>query len=246
MSEKNKILLEIDYREREIIEIFKNRNVQSSSLSINYTVNNLIIGDFIFKKEDGSIFYIIERKSIKDLCSSIMDGRFREQKQRLLDSTCDSSKIIYILEGSKKSGTVGIGKLPKSTIDSAIMNLSFKHDYKIIQSDSLEDTVEQLCLLYKKLNTNELTIKTTTLNPIKKADKINSFINQLCVIQGVSLNIASKINKQYNNMAELINKYQAIDEDKRLLLLSDIMVTDKRKLGKVLSLKIYKELFGKN
>jgi ERCC4-type nuclease len=238
MSEKNKILLEIDYREREIVDILK-----SKTTDINYSVNNLQIGDFVLKDDNGSIFYIIERKSIKDLCSSITDGRFREQKQRLLDSTNDSSKIVYILEGTKKSGTVGIGKLPMSTIDSAIMNLSFKHNYKVIFSDSVENTLDQVLLLSKKISTDELSTLTSTFNPVKKVDKLNIFINQLCVIQGVSLNIANKIYEKYKSMYELTNAYHVIESTDRPLLLADIMVTDKRKLGKALSTKIYNGIY---
>jgi len=45
-------------------------------------VKNLDIGDIIIY--NGSYKLIIERKTINDLVSSIKDGRYREQKMRLL------------------------------------------------------------------------------------------------------------------------------------------------------------------
>lgn len=231
------ILLEIDYREREIIELLELLKV-SGTIKLNYSVNNLHIGDFVFRDPEdpgNSIFYIIERKSIQDLCSSITDGRFREQKARLLDSTNDSSKIVYILEGNVKSGN-----LPQNTIDSAIMNLSFKHNYKVIFSESTQDTLTKLLLLYKKITENTDEFSKTLLNPIKKADKVNIFTSQLCIIGGVSLNIANKINEKYDSMVNLIDAFKESDA----LLLSDITITDKRKLGKALSTKIYNGIFG--
>ena len=45
-------------------------------------------------------FYLIERKCINDLSISIIDGRFRDQKSRLIES---NANVIYIIEGSVKS-----------------------------------------------------------------------------------------------------------------------------------------------
>ena len=44
------------------------------------------------------IFIVIERKSVKDLCSSIVDGRMSEQRNRLIESIQDTNKIIYIIK----------------------------------------------------------------------------------------------------------------------------------------------------
>ena len=44
---------------------------------------NLLIGDYIFKHND-ELITIIERKTIEDFAASINDGRYREQKERLI------------------------------------------------------------------------------------------------------------------------------------------------------------------
>lgn len=231
--------LEIDYRERDIIELIKDKK------EVNQIVCNLIIGDFIIKNQDNEILYAIERKSVKDLCASIIDGRFREQKDRLLQSIQDPAKIIYIIEG-KKDTSQGI---TKNTINSSILNLIFKHQYKVIFSESKQDTVDIILSLCKKIINNELVMSINTLQPlkfIKKSKSLNDniFINMLSAIPGVSINIAIKIKEKYNNMHYLINEYNNCDsKDYSYKMLSSIVITSKRKLGDVLSKKIYDALY---
>jgi len=233
------INLEIDYRERDIIELIKNEK------DVNQKVCNLIIGDFIIKNQAEDILYAIERKSVKDLCASIIDGRFREQKERLIESMQDPAKIIYIIEG-KKDASQGI---TKNTINSSILNLVFKHQYKVIFSDSKQDTVDIILSLCKKIIKNELVISINTLQPlkfIKKSKSLNDniFINMLTAIPGVSINIAIKIKEKYNNMHNLIIEYNKCDNCiLKEKMLSNIDMT-KRKLGNVLSKKIYEALYN--
>jgi ERCC4-type nuclease len=241
---KDDLILEIDYRERDIIERL---NLKDQSIQpFNFVICNLPIGDFILRQKD-IIVYIIERKSITDLVASIKDSRFREQKDRLLDSMGgESDKIVYLLEGNKRSGLTERSKLSKNTLDSAIMNLIFKHKYKVLPSLDLDDTVEQLLLLYKKINTNDMTVilnKSSNLLLKKSEGKSsNVLVNQLCSIPGVSVNVAKKIieEKKLENISDLINILKL-----NCNTLSEIKVSEKRKLGKVLEKKIYESLCGK-
>lgn len=265
MNTELTLVLEIDYREAEIISLFnpelqiKVSDTIYENNGVYYKICNLHIGDFIFKKyqnksknkikqttedeitneKEESICFIIERKTFKDLCSSIKDCRFREQKDRLSKSNCN---IIYILEGDKN--VPKIYKTPVSTINSAIQNLLFKHKFNVITSQDPNDTMNNLCLLYNKLLND--TFNSSQVNPIiiKKADTLNNnvFINQLCVIPGISLNIAQKIKEKYPSMNDLI--VQFTNNVPGELMLSEIQITEKRKLGKILSKKIYQAFFN--
>jgi ERCC4-type nuclease len=229
------ILLEIDYRERDIIQKFGE--------DIPFANKNLIIGDFIFRNDTDEIMLIVERKTIKDLCASIIDSRFREQKERLLESVKDPSKIVYILEGSKRIN--GKGTLSKTIMDSAIQNLIFKHQFKVLFSESLDDTVDQIKMLYKKLTETSFDLKFAPPQTlVKKSSKIidNIYINQLSVIPGISLTIANKISEHYPSLFELVKAYMLSDSPESLL--SEIKINEKRKLGKVLSKKIYECLIA--
>lgn len=235
--------LEIDYREIGIIELFKNT-------TINYTVCNLIIGDFIIKNELGEILFIIERKSFKDLAASILDNRLAEQRSRLLESIQDPNKIIYIIEGIKNEGIIH-GKTidtSKKSINSCILNLIFKHQYKVIFTNSKQDTVDNIILLHNKIQKDELIVPSASkIHVIKKSNKINNniFINMISIIPGVSESIAVKIHEKYNTLNDLILAYNLIvNEIDKKKMLSDIMVNTNRKLGNVLSEKIYNSIFN--
>lgn len=276
---KKNIILDIDYREKCIINILKNRGVFENQYNddnngFHFNIKNLIIGDFIFKEicqkgtQEIDIFhmehtdsqtetqetqetqlddvhYIVERKTVNDLCSSIKDGRFLEQKNRLIDTIDDPSKIIYIIEGDKNKISP-MHNIPKSTFDSAVQNLIFKHKYKVIFTDTPEETVENIILLYKKLSNNDIESKGTFIKPVKKINKLTEqvFINMLCAIPGVSIKTAKTISYKYKNMNELIQAYNVeSDYSLKCSLLSDISLCEKRKIGISLSTRIYKSLF---
>jgi len=79
----------IDYRERNLLELFPN------AIKENLDVGDvkIVLNDYIF---------VIERKTITDLLSSIKYGRYKEQKIRVLSYVKDNyekRKFFYILEG---------------------------------------------------------------------------------------------------------------------------------------------------
>jgi crossover junction endonuclease MUS81 len=239
----SEIILEIDYRESAIIKHF-----EYNKPAIPYKISNLPVGDFIFKiPNEESIIYIIERKTILDLASSITDGRFREQKQRLLDSIGAPDKIIYVLEGNKNLKKYG--SISKSIIDSSILNLIFKHQYKVIHTLSDLETYDTLISLYSKLSSKDFgNINSTQVKLIKKSDNTsnNIFMHMLSTIPGVSTTIAGKIALKYNTLPELIKEYDTLhDTNQKEQLLCNIQI-NKRKLGNALSKKIYTSLFNNN
>ena len=86
----------IDSREKKIIDTLNN-------LETKYTVETLDIGDIIIRNNNQNII-IFERKTYKDMLSSLKDGRYKEQKVRLVNELNNKRcvKIFYILEGLKK------------------------------------------------------------------------------------------------------------------------------------------------
>lgn len=244
---KTNILLEIDYREHDIIELFKQVK------DINYKVRNLIIGDFIIKNENGDILFVIERKSIKDLCASILDGRMGEQRSRLLESIQDPNKIVYVIEGKKSEAFIhgSSPNITKKSINSSVLNLIFKHSYRVIFTESKQDTVDNLLLLCTKIKESKLELNTNTnvIKIIKKSDKINDniFINMLSVIPGISAKIAIKIHEKYDTLNLLLLAYNNLpSENDKKKMLSEILVSTNRKVGKATSEKIYYSLFKKS
>ena len=170
--------------------------------------------------------------------SSIIDGRFRQQKKRLIDSICDPKKILYIIEGNKN--------VKKSQIvNGAIINMLYKHDFKLLFSKSPEQTLTFLSIIYKKLQNGDISLNanleiqneeenggqngeqnggqneiktqdlvTSPIRLISKGDSIKNKLFQclLTVIPGISITIANRIVEIYPTLKSLMDKYRELDD----------------------------------
>ncbi len=58
---------------------------------------NLTLGDFMWVYKNKVLNFIMERKKADDLASSIIDGRYKDQKYRL--KNCGISNVYYVYEG---------------------------------------------------------------------------------------------------------------------------------------------------
>jgi crossover junction endonuclease MUS81 len=249
----------IDFREKWVVKkLLELSNVTDTTpnacsvngVDINYCTVNLEVGDFVIKNSDGNVLVIIERKSVRDLCASITDGRFRQQKERLLESTNDPCKVLYIIEGHKGSvgsqkGVSQKGVLSQTIIDGSIHNLLFRHNFKVLWTENESDTLNNIALLYKKYNKGEFDTTPQQVAPTKlvaKGVKIsdNIFALQLSAIPGVSYSAALQLSKVYKNMKELVDAYNELETeiDKEKMLIN-VQLNETRKVGNALSKKIY-------
>uniref|UniRef100_A0A8D0TSU1 Crossover junction endonuclease MUS81 n=1 Tax=Sus scrofa TaxID=9823 RepID=A0A8D0TSU1_PIG len=97
-------------------------------LRVTHTVRKLHVGDFVWVAQETSprdparprelvLDHIVERKRLDDLCRSIIDGRFREQKFRL--KRCGLGHPVYLVE---ERGSGQNLSLPESTLLQAVTN----------------------------------------------------------------------------------------------------------------------------
>jgi len=219
----------IDNRENNIIKILETKE--------EFIKKNLDLGDIQYI-QNNDIVYIIERKTFDDLGASIKDGRYKEQKMRLLSNNND---IYYILEGNiDKCKTIN-----KKALLGSIVNMIFRDNIKVIFSENIEQTVEIIIQIKKKFNEGKFfknKIDNEYVNSIKikkkeNMDKRTCNIVQLATIPGVSKNTAEIIIENYLTMDKLIEEYKI----NGIMLLKDLSL-GKKKLGKVLSEKIYNYL----
>ena len=87
-----------DYRESHVLKHL-NQVVEKSNdkyKDLHICKENLALGDF----KIGNL--LIERKTHQDLASSILDGRYKEQCNRLSELLIQDStiKVVYIIEGN--------------------------------------------------------------------------------------------------------------------------------------------------
>jgi ERCC4-type nuclease len=131
----------IDYRENALI----------SSLRIKCRTGTLDVGDIWIGCKEGEMpALVLERKTVRDWESSVIDGRYREQRGRLLAFSQEhGARIGYILEGRWDS-SVRIG-------DRAIMKLVARmqlvHGIPVLWAGSVKETaalVESLQSMWEK------------------------------------------------------------------------------------------------
>jgi ERCC4-type nuclease len=153
----------LDTRESELITLLND-----------VTVKALPVGDiWVGVKEDGAMAeggIVIERKSIRDLEASILDGRYREQRGRIL-AFCEENKTqpMYILEGSLSSST---GRLQKSALMKFIQRLILHYQIPVIQTTSIHETAELLQTMMEQWKEDPTRLRQTT-ERIKMTDGIH-------------------------------------------------------------------------
>lgn len=185
---------------------------------------------------------LIERKSIRDLEASILDGRYREQRGRLLAS-CHENKTqpMYILEGSFSSGT---GRLTKKALMKFINRLIFHYNIAVMQTASLSETAELIQTLAEQWKEDPTSLQRTTevvkvtdgIHVQKKANAMDPRQFAICCIAqcpGVSVKAAEQLVTVFGSLPGVI---QATKEE------VEQVKVGARKIGPVVSKRLYELL----
>ncbi|KAG4304405.1 hypothetical protein PORY_002115 [Pneumocystis oryctolagi] len=211
--------------------------------SVNFEFKTLELGDILWiarcniTKKDYILDFIVERKKLNDLASSIKDGRFHEQKFRL--SKSGLKHIIYIIENYNYDST----DLHVGAIQSAISSTQVINGFFVKRVSGLTETIKYIARLTRYISyiykTRDLYIipdsidsKTYTL----QKNKINSlypersyvieynifsdflsktasltlsdlFLKMLLTIKGVSPEKAIEIQKHFPTLNDLLTSY---------------------------------------
>lgn len=242
------IEIEIDSREKYILNDFLSRDLDIYKDKIQIISKNLQLGDIVvIIKSINKILYF-ERKTLADLTSSITDGRYKEQKKRLL-SNIDNNYITYIIEGD----TINKSLLRNNTnISSVYFRTLYRDNIKIIFTNNIQETVSFIlslvCNIIKspdkyiyKIDNNIENYLSDVKIKSKKIENItpnNCYLLQLSQIPTISYIIAKNIYEKYISMPILINELQKIKNyDDRIKELCKI-----KKIGNEKAIKILKYL----
>ena len=231
-----KTSLVIDNRESKIKEVLNT-----------YTYENLELGDFIIRLDDID-FLVFERKTIADLAASIKDGRYADQKLRLL-SHYDSSKVHYIIEGSFDFSTQTIhDSIPKSTLISCVINTMIRDNIKCFFTKSPAETCSLIEAIFSRIEKDpgKYTHGGTPSTMQKPTRKITSrdecYISQLCQVPDISTKTAMAIAKKYPSFQDLFAAFIDIDEPQKLKRLKEITTTDSQGKDRRISEKVAKNI----
>lgn len=108
----------------------------SSGTSVNTSSGTSVNTSSVPKLAKGAI--LIERKTIRDLEASILDGRYREQKARLMTFCQEQGALpMYVLEGSYFSTS---GRLSPQALMKIVARLQCKYKIAVIHTQSVAET----------------------------------------------------------------------------------------------------------
>jgi ERCC4-type nuclease len=222
--------LVIDNREKKLIDLTKDLIIDKFKV----LVKPLKLGDVLIIKcsnefdintcSDEQLYnncvLIFERKTCEDLLSSVNDGRYREQKARLL-ANFKLNQICYLIENELSTSLNKYRKNGKQIVIGAMVNKCFRDNIKMIKSKNIFETVDFLLNICKKVvshpeyfnqlndeeTSEDLSINYNSCIKISKKENItrDSFgILSLTIIPGISINIASTIMSKYGSLNNLI------------------------------------------
>ncbi|KAM9220409.1 crossover junction endonuclease MUS81 isoform 2-T2 [Dugong dugon] len=244
-------------------------------LHVSHTVRKLHVGDFVWVAQETRprdparpselvLDHIVERKRLDDLCSSIIDGRFHEQKFRL--KRCGLGRRVYLVE---EHGSVHNLSLPESTLLQAVTNTQVIDGFFVKRTADIKESAAYLALLTRGLQRlyqghtlrsrpwgtpwdpepgarpspnplcSLLTFSDFNAGAIK--NKVQSvrevFARQLMQVRGVSGEKAAALVDRYSTPASLLAAYDACATPKEQeMLLSNIKCGRlQRNLGPALS-----------
>jgi len=149
-------LVRIDYREEELLRILLPAAPLPASDELLIQSAPLPVGDIWIgvreekAKEDteekateekaahGGL--VIERKRMSDFEASFLDGRYREQRGRIL-AFCQThhAQPVYLIEGPFSAGT---GRLPKKTLMKLLNRLLLRYQIPIVHTQTVKETAE--------------------------------------------------------------------------------------------------------
>lgn len=229
------VSIKIDYREQELMK----------HCEFEYEQSNLSIGD-IYLVFDEKYEILVERKTATDFWHSITDGRYREQRSRLLEWKNDSETrfIIYLIEGDDINSIEPV----KCAIHRLVLlyHVSIWNTKNVYESSRYILWLRSQKTLFEKRSIHKDQIHSLS-NEMKKKRMVqtpkNMLLAFLSAIPGISFEMAQELSKTSETIQEFF-QYCIQSKSKAI---SNILYKTKsnntRKFGKEKSKKLF-EIMG--
>jgi ERCC4-type nuclease len=220
----------LDNREHGLIALMPMRDVKQLPVGDAW----IAIGDL----ENQTSGVVVERKTIADLESSLSDGRYREQRTRLLTFCVEkNARPLYILEGSLQNS------FKKKVLWQVLTRLCLRYGVGLMQTASTKETAELLETIAHQITEDKECFKATTLSYsdvtsfIKKTNKDDPENFALAVLQQCSGVSADKAKALIAKFKSLEGVMAATEKD-----LESCVTPNGRKLGPVLAKRLSSSL----
>lgn len=225
------VILILDDREQFATQGSRSRKIIEnicSNFKIQIEVRRLPVGDGIWiarHKTLGSEYvldFIVERKKIDDLRSSIRDNRYKDQKLRLV--RCGLRKLIYLVEGDPNSSEAA------ESIKTACFTTEILEGFDVQRTSGLGDTLKkyghltQAIAQYYKSGFFEDKCPSTCppfdefirrCQDLEKMTVSDVFAIQLMQVPQVTEEIAMSVLDLYPTLLSLARSYSLLDGDSR-------------------------------
>jgi len=215
------------------------------------------------KEEKEVTFLVIERKTIADFCASIKDGRFKEQKYRLLGSSeTKDAHILYVVEGyagfDRLTQQARAHGLHPTVLQTCIYDLMFSYGVHVVFTADVGDTAQVVlglwdrhksrskndkpssCYRARSHCTGESTSTSSVAIEACVAAKKNKnitpescYVMQLCQIPGVSMKTAKIIAGKWCSMQALYADLSPKDDGVRIASFASLPTMGKKNARRV-------------
>jgi len=221
----------LDIRERDLIPLMPNWPVKM------LPIGDLWIGVKGEEIQEGSI--IAERKTVTDFESSFLDGRYREQRTRLL-AYCSEKKAkpFYIIEGSFDRTQQ---RLEKKALWKLLTRLSLRYGIGLFFTKSLEETAELGEILLEQWKEDPKVFQGETVSyaetlHVNKKDNTSQVVQTMMIAQvpGISVKTAQALLLTHKTFESVFKATEAE--------LAATQVTETRKFGTAAAKKLWAAL----
>lgn len=157
------ILVNIDIREDDLWEALEPWRSEDSKEGWRVEKVPLNVGDIAFYGSDGTELVVLERKTAEDLGASQKDGRYREQRARLLAKRGAGTSIGYVVEFPGWSASLTRswcrGSFTELNLQNSIIRLQMRYTIPVFQASGLKETVAWIRRIATALHADESVFK---------------------------------------------------------------------------------------
>lgn len=144
----------LDVREKQLIQLIKALQ-KSEQIDFTLEIDSIPLGDAIIVDETSNKErLIIERKSLQDLASSIIDGRYKEQSHRLHHESLHNHNIMYVIEGHMEDFLKRnySKRINENTLYSAMFTLNYYKGFSVIRTYTILETATWIIRIMDKMH----------------------------------------------------------------------------------------------
>ena len=130
------MIIKIDTREVDLYNLCNQKMIANET--VNVVQETLPLGDIVICDKEDKELMVIERKTLRDLAASIVDGRYNEQSFRLNQLNLENHNIIYLIEGNISTFKT-VSRIDKNALLSSMVTLNYFKGFSVFRTFSIQE-----------------------------------------------------------------------------------------------------------